>query len=312
MICMNKTIFLIIGLILIMPFFIGQENFSLNVQNKLNIENNIITNFEIDANTLRESRIIELSKDGANLRINQLKREIIRSMQGATEVIVINIDKGEDYNELKIIYEEMKLLKEQILELKKDSNNILVEFVTIKKELIDLVKEFKFNTQNNLTLNEKERIRNRLNDNNSLKQLNNQIKNQINNVNSQTIKTKLLDLNMIDDSNLISNSRTNEMNSKQIKQALTIKINAKISIKDNNMLNEKIMQNASKIINKKISIAEQINSKFKQTQKELTQKKIQNISGELKEKLEQKIMNKNKIVENIEQKLNKNNQRTIK
>ncbi|MDD4251146.1 MAG: hypothetical protein PHX27_03075 [Candidatus ainarchaeum sp.] len=309
---MNKTIFLIIGLILIMPFFIGQENFSLNVQNKLNIENNIITNFEIDANTLRESRIIELSKDGANLRINQLKREIIRSMQGATEVIVINIDKGEDYNELKIIYEEMKLLKEQILELKKDSNNILVEFVTIKKELIDLVKEFKFNTQNNLTLNEKERIRNRLNDNNSLKQLNNQIKNQINNVNSQTIKTKLLDLNMIDDSNLISNSRTNEMNSKQIKQALTIKINAKISIKDNNMLNEKIMQNASKIINKKISIAEQINSKFKQTQKELTQKKIQNISGELKEKLEQKIMNKNKIVENIEQKLNKNNQRTIK
>lgn len=118
-------------MISVMPLVIGDEN----VEEEQ-------TDVEIDEETQNETRVIEYPY-GAEIRLLQLQKNILKSIIKGE--MIISVLKRIDVNttELETIVAELKILLDEVRSADPSSPNATQEFVDLKYDAIELVKEFR-------------------------------------------------------------------------------------------------------------------------------------------------------------------------
>lgn len=93
--------------------------------------------------TEQETQVMLESKKGAEVRLLQLERAVLKAIVAGEVVAEYITEKGGDTSELDSILAEMELLKEEISGLDPAADDAVDSFVAAKKALRDLIKKFR-------------------------------------------------------------------------------------------------------------------------------------------------------------------------
>jgi hypothetical protein len=182
------------------------------------------SNSVVDANTEREIKTMNTIY-GAEVRMLQLEKSISRNiLVGAKvlEVIAINNPQA-DLNDAQNLLNQLEalLLDVQNFDLNQDKNTLVTNFVAMKKEAIDIAKEFKEITSTMLTEDDKQQIKEEIKDmdKTELNNLNQAIKEAIRSANADRMQG-LLTILGVSDPELVQDIEDGNATKQEVKDAL--------------------------------------------------------------------------------------------
>ena len=173
----------------------------------------------IDEETEEETELITESNFGATVRLLQLEKSVTKSYLIGQETIKVLSEKGEDVSELESILAEIEVLKDEVSALDPSSETAVDDFVNIKRDIKDLVKQFKKIASPLLSAEDKQAIRDAIKDNEELTELNQRIRNALRELNANRVG-KALDRMGVEDPELIEKIESGEATPAEIKAAL--------------------------------------------------------------------------------------------
>lgn len=142
-------------------------NISLEVESDIEVEveeNETETNeTEVEEELTEEDALVLSDMTGAQVRLLQLEKRVDIQIDGATKIIeeIENSSNSTDVEKLKEIVEKFFAIKESIANtnFNQSADVLAKEFVALKKEAIELTKEFKFTARDLLTDTQKKEIK---------------------------------------------------------------------------------------------------------------------------------------------------------
>lgn len=267
---------------MLVPMALAEDtntNTDINPNMEVSVDSNITPNDEREARTM-------LSPYGAEVRMLQLEKSVTRNILLGNAVLQVITKNHADSNiiEAENILNSLEMLLEEVKTTPTDGDkNILVQtFVELKKEARTLSTDFKKQTQNLITSQDRKEIMTQVKeiDQNQLKNINNSIKEIVKTFNAEKIKEKFNSMG-IKNEEMIGRIRNGDMNLKEIKEY------ALKEFKDMNVMEKK--QIAAKMRNDSIKkIIEQ---------REITQKMIKNLRETLMNNIQKRTENLNNWIE---------------
>ena len=152
---------------------------------------------------------------GAQYRFLQMQRAITRNILIGTDVVSVLEENHpeDDFTDLHVVLENMESLLNEVKAYEftdKTLNKIAEDYVTFKKTSIELTQEFRDLARGNLTNTDREQIRSRISGiNDSLSQLNDQVRDARREMNAYRVETMLRRMNATNDE-IVEKVRTGE------------------------------------------------------------------------------------------------------
>jgi hypothetical protein len=257
----------------------------------------------IGEETAREAKLIRESIFGAEIRLLQLRKNVLRTTIMQEEIIIILEDRI-DVTELEEILEELNLILEQLEE--KDANDLSVEyFVGIKQDSLELTKNFREIVSDELTSEEKIRVREKVEENEELRTINTEIVQKIRMMNANRVKAQLQRMGSINDE-IAGRIQTGLINAKEARNKLKQEF-AKLD--QNKMIEakERIEESIKENIERGLEIRKNILENIVNQRKEILEERLTRLGEQLNQKQEQikeKIMERQRIVEETRKDIN--------
>lgn len=173
----------------------------------------------IDGETEEETDLISESGLGAEVRILQLRKAIMKNYIIGQEVVNLLKVRGENVTELEGILAEISLLKDEVGKLDPNSANAVESFVNIKRDARQLSQDFRGIAQSLLTADDKQAIAEALKANEELSNINPEIRNAVQNLNAQRVQNALQRMGAQDDG-LVERIRSGNATKMEIINAL--------------------------------------------------------------------------------------------
>ena len=173
----------------------------------------------IDEETEEETELISESNFGATVRLLQLEKSVTKSYLIGQEVVNVLSEKGEGVSELESILAEIEVLKDEVSALDPSSDSAVDDFVNIKRDIKDLNMQFKRIASPLLSANDKQAIRDAIQDNEELAALNQRIRNAFRELNANRVG-KVLDRMGASDSELVENIESGDATPAEVRLAL--------------------------------------------------------------------------------------------
>ena len=185
-----------------------------DIEDNEDTENNSDEELEdevVDEETAEEIEVMIGSSLGAQVRVLQLQRAVTKSYIVGSYVVELLAD-HDDVDELVAILAEIKVLKEEVENLDTDSERAVEDFVNIKKDIIDLISDFRKIASPLLSAEQKQEVHDFIKNNEDLSALNQEIRDKIKELNEQRIEDKLKKMSL-EDKELLEKVRKNEISS---------------------------------------------------------------------------------------------------
>ncbi|MBU0615961.1 MAG: hypothetical protein KJ601_07775 [Nanoarchaeota archaeon] len=244
---------------------------------------------DIDDETEAETELIVESTVGAQIRILQLQRAILKSTIIAGVVIDVVSEKGEDASALEALKADLEALEDEAALLDADTNSV-EDFVNIKKDVMDTNHEFKTISRDLLTADDKQAInsvvKEALDSSEELADLKDQIREMHNELNAERVE-KMYQRMGAEDDELIGKIRNGEATRKEVRDGLKEKYDG-LTPADKKEAREKIKE---RIIEKKEirtkKIAE-VKSRIQEIRKERFESRIEKLPSEAREEMKER------------------------
>ena len=301
-----KKIFSLIMVLLLVAMPIGVFANNETVENSsINSSTELINEPQEEIEATNQSVVVDeqellSDKSGAEIRLLQLTKHLEARIEQANKIISDVEEKGlevpEDMLEIIVGFEDA-LNRIEELDMTQDSDVLAQEYVTVKKEVIDLSKEFREfakdmfteDEKNELRAEHKEKVKAKIAEHKEkIEELKNKFKNsQIN---------KRFNALGFDDEELMNKIKSGELSKDEIKDLIKEKVST-MTEEQKKELNTKSLENKKKekielkkIHEKREKIAKQ---KVEKIKKDL-EKKFDNLSKEEKEALKERFKAENK------------------
>lgn len=202
---MKLKIISVILLFLIAPLVIAEiDGETTRAVVTTNIESDSGVNIDADINVavgeaineeiLREVRVMQESSTGVDLRIRQLQRAALNAELTGLRVIRTLMDRDADTaqtHRLRAIYSEIILIKEEVFALNPNSENIVEEYIAVRRDLSNAIAEFRSIAGPLLNENEKQTIRDEVRERPEIAEINAQVVARIRETNAQRVEIAL-------------------------------------------------------------------------------------------------------------------------
>ncbi len=306
---MKKIMTLLLALILLMalPICLAEENSEDSVDDEIIlISTNEVSDEDADneaddvadEETMNEVQVMAQSNLGAEVRIMQLQSASLKSIIAGEAVINILSEKGEDVNELEAIYAELELLHEQIMDMTSENSDV-DDFVATKKDLRNLVQEFRTIANPLLTADERAEVKATIDASVELEEIKVTIKARIRELNAVRVQTMLGKMG-VENEELITNIEDGNSTPQEIREALK---NAYQNLGEEQQAQAKIKIRA-KIeaqIAQREKIKQQVVENFVEKQQELLQKRFANADANVQAQIQARINSKEEALQIQEQ-----------
>jgi hypothetical protein len=295
---MKKIFIFLLALMLLMlsPLAFAEEEIS----NELAVSEEEIQEIEeevLDEETVKETEIMSSSL-GEEIRILQLQRVSLKRVIAGKKIVEILSDN----NDLEIIFAEIELLNEQIMEMTTENTDV-DNFVATKKDLAELSRNFALISKPLLTANQREEVRTVVDESEELAELTETIKEKIKEHNSEKVENALERMG-VKNTELIEKIESGDASPQEIRDALKEGYN-NLSEEEKRIAKYKIKEKVENRIENKEKIKQKIVQNYTQKKKDLLDKRLAIASPEIKEKIMTSIEEKQKVLQRKERVLNK-------
>lgn len=298
---MNKLFSLFVVLILISTIVVADDNDTQEVEDVVpelmedavptliseldtSLEVEEVENEAIDDETEEE---IELMDDsiGSQVRVLQLRRAALKSVI-TSEIVVKYVENSSDADSL---IAELKLLKEEADTLDYTSASVVEDYVAIKRDISEVVKDFRESVRDQLSVEDREKIKTEVKEafdgNVELESLKTEIQNSNNALNANRSE-KLMERFGSSDSDFAERIRSGELTKAEVQEFMKLTW-SKLSSEEKREAKIKVEQKVEERKNERDSEIEKIKEKHVEVRKERLEdrrSKLKEVSEKLKER----------------------------
>jgi len=224
-----RQILALLLVVALMPFAFAED---MATTTSANVNGNA-ANAALDANTKNEIQAIAYGVHGANIRLLELEKSITRNILVGNQVVSeieasgnLTANQSITLESMKAALAEMAALKIQVqgVNPENQSSEVAQQFVELKKDAINLSKQFRDSARTLLTVNERSNMQawmqaNTGDNNSDLANLNAQIKTEANAYNSERIG-KLFSIAGITNTTLVDEVQSGQISVKDARKQL--------------------------------------------------------------------------------------------
>ena len=164
---------------------------------------------------------------GAQIRLLQLEERIARNILAGQEVIAAIKTNGTNTTELEAIISEMETLKEEVKAADPSAEDAVQQFVDLKKDAIDLSKQFRDKARALLTPSDAEQLRNKIKrmDREELNELTRKVRERIRAFNAEKLQ-KIFEILGIENTELIARLQSGNATIKGVRDIIKEQLKA--------------------------------------------------------------------------------------